>query len=62
MITGFFSSKFLNTGISICLANTSNCSIAAGLYTSQATSNGFFELFDFKNFASFTENVVFPDP
>ena len=40
MLTGFLFSRSLKTGIFNCLPRVSNWSMAAGRYTSQATSNG----------------------
>ena len=44
-----------------CAPTTCNCFIAAGLYTSHATSNGFFPCF-LNKFANFPAVVVFPEP
>ena len=53
--------SFAYTGIFNWAPNTCNCFIAAGLYTSQATNNGFLPSF-LNIFASFAAVVVLPDP
>ena len=60
--TGFLLSGSEYIGTSICSASTRSCSIAAGRYTSQATSNGlrFFLVLSIR--ASFPEKVVLPEP
>lgn len=59
ILTTSFEFSFANTGIFNCEPTTCNCLIAAGLYTSQATSNGFLPCF-LSKLASFPEVVVFP--
>ena len=56
-----FSSLFEKTGILSCFPITSNWSIAAGLYISQATIIGFLPCF-LSKFASFPAIVVLPEP
>ena len=53
--------SFAKTGIFKLFPTTCNCLIAAGLYTSHATNNGFFPCF-LNKFASFPAVVVLPEP
>ena len=62
IFTGFLLSGSEYIGTPICSANTRNCSIAAGRYTSQATSNGFLFFFVFSIRANLPEKVVLPEP
>ena len=59
--TTSFDCSFAYTGIFNCAPTTCNCLIAAGLYTSQATNNGFLPCF-LNRFASFPAVVVLPEP
>ena len=59
--TTSFDPSFANTGIFNWLPTTCNCLIAAGLYTSQATNNGFLPCFR-RRLASLPAVVVFPEP
>ena len=59
IFTTSFEFSFANTGIFNCPPTTCNCLMAAGLYTSHATSNGFLPCF-LKRLASFPAVVVFP--
>ena len=58
----FLLSGSLYTGTSTDSPTTFNCWIAAGRYTSQATSNGFLCSFVFNRLANLPENVVLPEP
>ena len=59
--TTSFEFSFANTGMLSCAPTTCNCFIAAGLYTSQATSNGFLPSF-LSRLASLPAVVVLPEP
>ena len=61
ILTTSFVVSLLYTGIFNCAPTTCNCFIAAGLYTSHATNNGFFPCF-LNRFASLPAVVVFPEP
>ena len=61
IFTTFFSDSFAYTGMFSCAPTTWSCFIAAGLYTSQATSNGFLPCFR-KRLASLPAVVVLPEP
>ena len=61
MSTGFCLSPIVNTGTPCFAPFTSNCLIAAGRYTSQATNKGFFPFF-LSCPAIFAQVVVLPAP
>ena len=60
--TGESLSPIVNTGTPTCSPTTCSCFIAAGRYTSHATSSGLFSFLSLKNFASFAQCVVLPAP
>ena len=59
--TTSFDVSLLYTGIFSCAPTTCSCFIAAGLYISHATNNGFFPCF-LSIFANLPDVVVFPEP